>query len=165
MVEHILGSSGEADLIDELGRHQIVEARDRCPACRVGPRLNREPMTAAALNVRLAAGSSRSMRAAMVACTVAGTLDLGDIGASRRRRRARPRSTPRSASSRTISSAKNGLPAARSAIIWRQPADRGVRPEQLGDQCRGLRITQRRKGDRLRTGHPASAPPRTRGGR
>ena len=37
-------------------------------------RLNREPMTAAALKVRLAAGSSRSMRAAMVACNVAGTL-------------------------------------------------------------------------------------------
>ena len=38
------------------------------------PRLNREPMTAAAPNVRFAAGSSRSMRAAMVACKVAGTL-------------------------------------------------------------------------------------------
>ena len=37
-------------------------------------RLNREPMTAAALKVRLAFGSSRSMRAAMVACKVAGTL-------------------------------------------------------------------------------------------
>ena len=37
-------------------------------------RLNREPMTAAALKVRLAAGSRRSMRAAMVACNVAGTL-------------------------------------------------------------------------------------------
>ena len=37
-------------------------------------RLNFVPMTAAALNVRLAAGSSRSMRAAMVACKVAGTL-------------------------------------------------------------------------------------------
>ena len=34
---------------------------------------NREPMTAAALSVRLAFGSSRSMRAAMVACSVAGT--------------------------------------------------------------------------------------------
>ena len=44
------------------------------------PRLNREPMTAAALNVRLAAGSSRSMRAAMVACTVAGTLTSATIG-------------------------------------------------------------------------------------
>ena len=31
-------------------------------------------MTAAALNVRLASGRSRSMRAAMVACKVAGTL-------------------------------------------------------------------------------------------
>ena len=37
-------------------------------------RLNRDPMTAAALNVRFASVGSRSMRAAMVACSVAGTL-------------------------------------------------------------------------------------------
>ena len=36
--------------------------------------VKREPMTAAAFSVCLAAGSRRSMRAAMVACTVAGTL-------------------------------------------------------------------------------------------
>ena len=35
------------------------------------PGSNREPMTAAALKVRLATGSRRSMRAAMVACLVA----------------------------------------------------------------------------------------------
>ena len=38
------------------------------------PGSNREPMTAAALRVRLAAGLRRSMRAAIAACTVAGTL-------------------------------------------------------------------------------------------
>ena len=79
-------------------------------------RSNREPITAAALNVRLARRSSRSMRAAMVACSVAGTLTSAisavDMYAPRS-----PRSTPRSASSRTISSAKNGLPAALSAIM------------------------------------------------
>ena len=80
-------------------------------------------------------------------------------------RRGCPRSTPRSASSRTISSAKNGLPAALSAIIVAQPADRGVRPEQLRDQCCGLRITQRRKGDGLSTVHPGQRPLDIRGGR
>ena len=44
------------------------------PSVSSSSRLNREPMTAAALKVRLTAGSSRSMRAAMVACNVAGTL-------------------------------------------------------------------------------------------
>ena len=34
-----------------------------------------------------------------------------------------------------------------------QPTDRGVRPEQLRDQCCSLRITQRRKGYRLGTRH------------
>ena len=104
------------------------------------------------------------MRAAMVACSVAGTLtsatsavDMYAPGC--------PRSTPRSASSRTISSAKNGLPAALSAIVSAQPADRGVRPEQLGNQCCRLRITQRRKGYRLRTVHPRERTLDTRGGR
>ena len=44
------------------------------PSVSSTPWLNLEPMTAAALKVRLAFGSSRSMRAAMVACKVAGTL-------------------------------------------------------------------------------------------
>ena len=36
-----------------------------------------------------------------------------------------------------------------------QPADGGVRPEQLRNQCHRLRITKRRKGYRLRTVHPS----------
>ena len=39
-----------------------------------------------------------------------------------------------------------------------QPTHRRVRPEQLRDQCRGLRITQRRKGYRLCAVHPAERP-------
>ena len=39
-----------------------------------------------------------------------------------------------------------------------QPADRGVRPEQLDDQCCGLRVSQRSQGDALGTGHPAERP-------
>ena len=69
-------------------------------------------------------------------------------------RRGSPRSTPRSASSRTISSAKNGLPAALSTIVVAQCVNRGVRPEQLRDQRCSLRITQRRKDYGLSTGHP-----------
>ena len=73
MVEYILGLTGEADLIDELGRHQIINGWfDAQRGQQVS--LNREPTTAAALNVRFAFGSRRSMRAAMVACSVAGTL-------------------------------------------------------------------------------------------
>ena len=93
-------------------------------------RLNREPITAAAFNVRLAVGSSRSMRAAMVACSVAGTLTSATSAVEMYAPRL-PRSTPRSASSRTISSAKNGLPAALLGDHLTQSANRGVRPEQL----------------------------------
>ena len=46
-----------------------------------------------------------------------------------------------------------------------QRANRGVRPEQLGDQCCGFRITQRRKGDGLSTVPPGSTRPDIRGGR
>ena len=127
-------------------------------------RLNREPMTAAALSVRLAFGSSRSMRAAMVACNVAGTLTSATSAVDMYAPRS-PRSTPRSASSRTISSAKNGLPAALSAIVWPNPPTEGSGPSSSRDQCCSLRITQRRKGYGLGTVHPRSTHPRTRGGR
>ena len=70
MVEYIPGIYGERDLIDELSRHQIIQDRFNAQVSSRS-RLNLEPMTAAALRVRLAAGSSRSIRAAMVACTVA----------------------------------------------------------------------------------------------
>jgi hypothetical protein len=95
------------------------------------------PMTAAALSVRLAFESRRSMRAAIVACSVAGTL-TALTSAADRYAPGSPRSTPRSASSRTISSAKKGLPAARSAILSPSARFEGVRTEQPRDQCRGF---------------------------
>jgi len=73
-------------------------------------------MTAAALNVRFAFGSRRSMRAAMVVRNVAGTLTSATSVDEPYALRF-PRSTPRSANSRTISSAKNGLPALLAAIV------------------------------------------------
>ena len=38
------------------------------------------------------------------------------------------------------------------------PPTEGSGPEQLGNQCCSFRITQRRKGDALSTGHPAQRP-------
>ena len=67
------------------------------------------------------------MRAAMVACSVAGTFTSA-ASAVEMYAPGCPRSTPRSASSRTISSAKNGLPAARSAIVWPSPPTEGSGP-------------------------------------
>ena len=67
------------------------------------------------------------MRAAMVACSVAGTL-TSETSAVEMYAPDSPRSTPRSASSRTISSAKNGLPAALSAIVWPSAPTDGSAP-------------------------------------
>ena len=101
-------------------------------------------MTAAALSVRFAFGSSRSMRAAMVACNVAGTLTSA-TSADARYAPGSPRSTPRSASSRTISSAKNGLPAALSTIVWPNASTEGSDPSSsatsavISESLRGAR--------------------------
>ncbi len=127
----------EPDLIDELGCEQLGDAGST-PSTVSRSRPNRDPITAAALNVRFAFGSSRSMRAAIVACSVAGTF-TSVASAAECMRRAAHHSTPRPASSRTISSAKNGLPAARAAIVWLTRKQWG-RPEQFGDQRGRLRI-------------------------
>ena len=78
-------------------------------------------------NARFASDGSRSMRAATVACSVAGTLTSAasavDVCAP-----GSPRSTPRSASFRTISSAKNGLPAGLSTIVSPSPVMDGSGP-------------------------------------
>ena len=59
MVEHILGLSGEPDLIDELGRHQVINDRfDAQHGQQV--EVEAEPTTAAALNVRFAFGRKPS---------------------------------------------------------------------------------------------------------
>ena len=100
-------------------------------------RLKRDPMTAAALSVRFASGSSRSMRAAIVACNVAGTLTSA-TSADDTYAPGSPRSTPRSASSRTISSAKNGLPAALSAIVWPRAPTEGSGPSSSATSAEGL---------------------------
>ena len=82
---------------------------------------NRDPITAAAFNVRLPGVPRRSMRADMVACTVAGTVTSVESARHTYAPRS-PSRTLRSARSRTISSAKNGFPAARSTICGASPA-------------------------------------------
>ena len=157
MAKRILGSPGEPHLIDEFGREQLLNVRID-PSAASRSRLNRDPMTAAAPSVCLAAGPRRSMRAAMVACSVAGTLDLGDIGRrhrSRRARRAARRVRPVHARSPRR---RTGFRRHARRFSWPIRADRRIRAQQLGDQRRGFRIAQRRKGNRLSAGDTASAP-------
>ena len=113
----------------------------------------RAPITDAAFNVRLAGVSSRSMRASMAACTVAGTRDVGDIRAT------------------DVAAALTGQHAALHQLAHhllgeervpggplgddrRQLADRGIRTQQLTQQRRGVRITQWGKRYRLGAVHP-----------
>ena len=124
----------------------------------------RAPITDAAVNVRLAGVFSRSMRASMAACTVAGTRDVGDIAST------------------DIAAALAGQHAALRQLAHhllgekrvprgplgddrRQLADRGIRPQQLTEQRRGVRIIQWGKRYRLRAGHPRQRSRHTRGGR
>ena len=72
MPEGVLGARGEPHLIDQLRAQQLVDHRiDAQRGQSVA--LKRAPITDAAFNVRLAPLLSRSMRASMAACTVAGT--------------------------------------------------------------------------------------------
>ena len=61
----------------------------------------------------------------------------------------RPSITPRSARSRTISSAKKGFPAARATTRSTSVASDGSAPDEFGGQCRCVRITQRTQRDGL----------------
>ena len=72
-------------------------------------------MTAAALSVRLAARAEAVDAGGDGGLQCCRHTDFGDITVEQVRARV-PRIAPRSARSRTISSAKNGLPAVRSAI-------------------------------------------------
>ena len=73
MPKRVFGTRGEPHLVDELGVDQLLDASARFPGWPADRCSNRNPITAAAASVCLAAGLSRSMRAAMVACSVGGT--------------------------------------------------------------------------------------------
>ena len=153
MVERILRFAGEPDLIDELGLHQARRRPVRSPSTVSRSRPNRDPMTAAALNVRFAFGSK--------------PIDACGDG-----RLQRGRHTDLSTlCGRHVCAA---LPAQHATLgqfahdllgekritggplgdRLAQSDNRGVRPEQLTNQCCSLRITQRRKGYGLCTVHP-----------
>ena len=120
-------------------------------------RPNREPITAAALNVRFAFGSSRSMRAAMVACNVAGTLTSAPSAVDMYAPRLPAQHATLGQFAHDLLGEKR-ITGGPLGDRLAQLANRGVRPEQLRDQCRSLRITQRRKGYGLRTCTRANAP-------
>ena len=73
MVERVFGARSEPDLVDELGGDQLVDNRIDLKA---GQQITAEarPDDRRGGKGGLGAGPSRSMRAAMVACNVAGTL-------------------------------------------------------------------------------------------
>ena len=91
------------------------------------------------------------MRAAMVACSVAGTLTsatsaVADVA---------PRLPAQHAAFGEVAHDLLGeewVTGGARGDRLAQPVDRGVRRRAVRDQCRGLRITQRRKRNRLRTG-------------
>ena len=73
MPERVLGMRAECRLVDELRGDEISQSGRQSPAPSSISGVKRDPITAAAFRVRLAAGSRRSMRAAITACSVRGT--------------------------------------------------------------------------------------------
>ena len=98
------------------------------------------------------------MRASMAACTVAGTRNVGNI-------RATEIATALAGQYPALHQLAHHLlgekrvPGGPFGDGGRQLADRGIRAQQLTKQRRGVRITQRGKRYRLRTGHPRQRPP------
>ena len=93
------------------------------------------------------------MRASMAACTVAGTLDLGDIRATD----VATALTGQHPALRQLAHHLLGekrVPGGPLGDDRRQLADRGIRTQQLTQQRRGVRITQWGKRYRLRAVHP-----------
>ena len=104
------------------------------------------------------------MRAAMVACKVAGTLTSATSAVDTYAPRLPAQHTALGQFAHDLLGEKRvtGGPL---GDLLAQRTNRGVRAEQLRDQCCGFRITQRRKGDGLSTGHPAQRALDIRGGR
>ena len=113
MPERVLGAIGERHLVNHFGGDQRRHVRvvDEVASRSVS---NRNPITDAAFSVCLRGGGQAVDAGADRRLQVGRHIDVVDVAAVARTRRVRPSSTPRSARSRTISSAKNGFPAARS---------------------------------------------------
>ena len=138
VTERVLGARGVRHPIDQLRLQQLGDTSD--PSVhRVGGSssgLNRAPMTAAAFRSCLAGLLSRSTRAAMVACSVAGTpmsAASSRRGRHRDRRRAHRVRPDHAPSPRRRTGSRR--PVRRSG---RERAHRRVSAQQLGGQRRGL---------------------------
>ena len=149
VLEGVLEVGEQARLVEELGGLQVGEAaaqlvlgqrRRSAWSSANGTSL---PMTAAAWSRRLSSGGSRSMRAARIACTVAGTW-------MRRRRRgqavgpalARPAPASRPASARSPRG-RTGCPRSARSAARLSGASVGSSPEQRVEQRLGALGRQR----------------------
>ncbi len=164
MVERVLGARGEPHLIDQLRAPAARRTPDRCPARRaVRPRSGRRSPTPRSPSVwpRL---SSRSMRASMAACTVAGTLTSAtsvSTDVAHRARRPAPRAAPtRAPSPRRKTDSRR--PARRWSPPARRPRDPARAAHPTAPRCPNHPVEQALSSVRRA---PASALPRTRGGR
>ena len=163
MVEHILGLSGEPDLIDELGRHQV--GNDRFDA-QLGQQVEAEPRP----DDRRRAQRAFRFRVEPIDARGDGRLQRGrHTHLSNLCGRHVCAALP--AQHTTLGQFAHDLLGEKRITggplgdRLAQPANRGVRPEQLRNQCCRLRITQRRKGYGLCTVHPRQCAFDTRGGR
>ena len=129
VVEGVLGMRGEPDLIDDFGSDQLASSAPPSSnaSCRHQIATRSPPQHSEFVWQRGRAGryGRRWWPAGSPARRYRHDRPAGIITRA-------PVSTARSARSRTISSAKNGLPAARSAITVANPPTEGIRPEQLG---------------------------------
>ena len=155
MAKHILGVGREPDLVDELRLHQLGSAVSPTRIA-VSSASNWEPITAAAFNVRLATLSSRSMRAAIAACKVAGT--LASAAPSDRVSAALAAQHPAVGEVSDDLLGEERVARRPLGDLGRQRGQRRVRAQQLGDEGARFRIIQRGKRNRLRAGRRAERP-------
>ncbi len=104
------------------------------------------------------------MRAAMVACNVAGHTDVSHVRAAGVSAAVALEHTPLGEFAHDLLGEER-ITGGPLGDRLAQACNGGVRTEQLRDQCRSLRITQRCKGYGLSTGHPAQRALDIRGGR
>ena len=83
MPKDVLRLRRELDLVDELGLDQLARRAVSPTSVAGSSPSNCEPITDAAFRVRFATASNRSMRAAMAACNVAGTVASAAVPSDR----------------------------------------------------------------------------------
>ena len=150
MPERVLGLRVERCLVDQLRGDEVVQNRldlQSASACQV---LNRDPITAAAFSVRLAAGSRRSMRAAITACNVLGTLTSA-AGSDAQIAAAAADQHVALAQVPDDLLGEEGIARRALGDELGESGHRPVLAQQFSTQRRHLRLVQRLKRDRLRS--------------